>query len=138
MTASNGSSKGNSARIALHEADVLQRSIYCPGSCHQHRLRSAVGADYAPFCAHDARGQERDVAGPATDIQHPHAGIDTGRSKEAFCDRVDQLRLSLEPVDLALRMPEHVCVFSLRCVLVTTHRSVRKSEPGQELSGQPP
>jgi len=95
-------------RISLAEDHVAKgpgiRSL--PRRCQSDR-GSVCPDDFAPSADKVCR-KEGDIAGTAADVEHPHPGYDPGGAKEPPRDRIDEMRLLAQAVELPIGMAENV------------------------------
>ena len=110
-------------RISLAEDHVAKgpgvRSLPCRD---QSGRRSVCSDDFAPGSDKVCR-QEGDIAGTAADVEHPHPGFDPGGAKEPPRDRIDEMRLLVQAIELPIGMAENIRVGRPRVVTRVLHFS---------------
>jgi len=110
-------------RISLAEDHVAKgpgiRSL--PRRCQSDR-RSVCPDDFAPSADKVCR-KEGDIAGTAADVEHPHPGYDPGGAKEPPRDRIDEMRLLAQAVELPIGMAKNIRAGRPRVVTRAPHFS---------------
>ena len=94
--------------VAREEGDVAGRLGLGPCRRGGHRLRGTVHPDDLAAGADELRGQERDLAAAAADVEHAHSRTDPGFLEESPRDRIHQARLGIEATKLLIGVTEHV------------------------------
>ena len=108
MTASKGRSNAISAGSPSRKTTFRSDRAAARALAASRAAGNSVDADDFARVADHVRGEERDVAGAAPDVEHTHAGDDPGFTEEPLRDRVDEARLRLQTIELPIGMAEHV------------------------------
>src|SRR5689334_11211978 len=107
--------KWHRARVACNEANV--------GHCHLLRAsngcldggRRPIDPDDLTCRPHETRGQKRDIADAAADIQYAHARFEAGVAQESLSERLIDARLEDQSFDFSVGMAKHILPASPLC-----------------------